>query len=180
MKPITNFITMLAPILLFAACGNSEKTTAEHTAKEVHTDAITEKQVSKVTLKDDQLNAIYPHYLALTNALVNGDVTEVKVAVNAIELGSKALSDGAELAVLSAKIGAAKDIDSQRALYADLSTNLIAKIKRAGLNAGEIYIAYCPMALEDTGAVWLSNQKEIRNPYFGESMMTCGEVKETL
>ena len=84
------------------------------------------------------------------------------------------------MATLAAKIGAAKDIDAQRTLYADLSKDFIERVKGSGLNSGEIYVEYCPMALNNKGAAWLSNQKEIRNPYFGESMMTCGEVKETL
>jgi hypothetical protein len=29
-------------------------------------------------------------------------------------------------------------------------------------------------------ANWLSDQKEIANPYYGNSMLTCGSVKETL
>jgi len=36
------------------------------------------------------------------------------------------------------------------------------------------------MAMNDKGASWLSASKQIKNPYFGEKMMTCGEVKETI
>ena len=36
------------------------------------------------------------------------------------------------------------------------------------------------MAFDNQGAYWLSNAKQIRNPYFGEKMLTCGEVKEKL
>jgi len=53
-------------------------------------------------------------------------------------------------------------------------------VKDSGLESGELYVAHCPMALNDKGASWVSNSKEIRNPYFGESMLTCGSVKETL
>jgi Cu(I)/Ag(I) efflux system membrane fusion protein len=34
------------------------------------------------------------------------------------------------------------------------------------------------MAFDNKGAYWLSETKEIRNPYFGDKMMTCGEVKK--
>lgn len=187
MKPITNFVMTLALITLFAACGNNEKTAAEdahaghnHPAGEGPDAAPTEKTATAVSLKDDKLNAVYPHYVKLTNALVNGDMAEAKVAVNAIELGSKELNNGGSLTTIAAKIATAKDIDAQRTLYADLSANFIERVKSAGLSSGEIYVEYCPMALNDKGAAWLSNQKEIRNPYFGESMMTCGEIKETL
>jgi len=36
------------------------------------------------------------------------------------------------------------------------------------------------MALNDKGGYWLSNEKAIKNPYYGESMMACGEIKETI
>jgi Cu(I)/Ag(I) efflux system membrane fusion protein len=39
-----------------------------------------------------------------------------------------------------------------------------------------LYVQHCPMADNNKGADWLSTVKEIRNPYFGESMLTCGEV----
>jgi Cu(I)/Ag(I) efflux system membrane fusion protein len=41
----------------------------------------------------------------------------------------------------------------------------------------ELYIQYCPMADRNNGARWLSDSKIVKNPYFGESMLKCGEVK---
>lgn len=177
-------LTIMA-ITLVTACGNQQKAKEEH-AGHNHTVAEHGKDVpltqtsALVSLKDDQLNAIYQHYVHLTNALIKGDLAEAKIASNAIELGSKTLPNGSGLSSLSAKISAATSLDSQRILYADLSNEFIAKVKSSGLSAGEIYVEYCPMALNDKGASWLSNQKEIRNPYFGEHMLNCGEVKETL
>ena len=42
-----------------------------------------------------------------------------------------------------------------------------------------VYKQYCPMADEDRGAYWLSKEKEVLNPYFGDAMLKCGEVKES-
>lgn len=39
-----------------------------------------------------------------------------------------------------------------------------------------LYVQHCPMADNNKGADWLSSEKEIKNPYFGKSMLTCGEV----
>jgi Cu(I)/Ag(I) efflux system membrane fusion protein len=41
---------------------------------------------------------------------------------------------------------------------------------------GTVYVQHCPMADDNRGADWLSLEKEIRNPYFGSMMLTCGEV----
>ena len=43
-----------------------------------------------------------------------------------------------------------------------------------------IYVQHCPMADSNNGADWLSQDKEIRNPYFGESMLSCGENTKTI
>jgi major membrane immunogen (membrane-anchored lipoprotein) len=186
MKSVTNFVITLAAVTLFAACGNSQKPAQtdphaghHHAPGEGHTAAV-EKTAVSVSIKDDKLNAVYQHYIHLTNALINGDLAEAKVAATAIELGSKLLSNGATLTALAAKIGAAADIEVQRTAFAGLSNDFIARVKQSGLTSGEVYVEYCPMALNDKGASWLSNQKDIKNPYFGESMLTCGEVKETI
>jgi Cu(I)/Ag(I) efflux system membrane fusion protein len=34
------------------------------------------------------------------------------------------------------------------------------------------------MANDDVGGYWFSESEEIRNPYFGDEMLLCGEVKE--
>jgi Cu(I)/Ag(I) efflux system membrane fusion protein len=43
-----------------------------------------------------------------------------------------------------------------------------------------VYYQFCPMANNNKGAYWLSESKVIRNPYFGEKMINCGETKEIL
>ncbi|MBN2684612.1 MAG: efflux RND transporter periplasmic adaptor subunit [Pontiellaceae bacterium] len=43
-----------------------------------------------------------------------------------------------------------------------------------------IYQAFCPMAFDNTGAIWLQDNQEISNPYFGQAMPGCGEIKKAL
>jgi len=174
MKRNINLLVMLAT--LFAACGNQQKEEEKATTKK----EIVATKENVVNLKSDQLNAVYQQYLLLSDALINSDLAAAKEASLAVELGAKAISNGSVMASLAAKITNATDIEKQRALFSDLSNEMIAKVKSAGLKSGEVYVEYCPMALNDKGASWLSNQKEIKNPYYGESMMDCGEVKETL
>jgi Cu(I)/Ag(I) efflux system membrane fusion protein len=49
-----------------------------------------------------------------------------------------------------------------------------------GIDNDTTYYQYCPMANGDQGAYWFSSTKEIRNPYFGDMMLSCGETRETL
>ncbi len=53
---------------------------------------------------------------------------------------------------------------------------MIVLAKVVKLSEEPLYLDYCPMKKSS----WLSNDKAIKNPYFGSSMLTCGSVKETL
>jgi len=184
MKQIVKSAKYLLVVVILAACGNNsskenktEKDTTNHAGHDM------EKKGSssgKVSVADDKLNAVYQHYVHLTTALTNGDAAEAKIASNVIEAGMKDIPGGASVAASAARITTARDIEAQRAAYSALSNDFIALVKKSGLSGGELYVDFCPMALNDKGAYWLSANKEIRNPYFGDKMMTCGEIKETI
>lgn len=70
-------------------------------------------------------------------------------------------------------------IEKQREAFSPLSDHLIEVVETFGTNKEVLYKQTCPMAIGGKGAFWLSEQKEIRNPYFGEAMMTCGETEQT-
>lgn len=141
-----------------------------------------------VTIKDERLNAVYQQYVHLTEALVKGDMTNARIAGNAIQAGmnetaqtgAKETKESALLKASAEKIAKASDIESQRKAYAGMSAELIALVKKAGVANGELYVSYCPMVFDDEGASWLSMDKKILNPYFGDKMLTCGEIKETI
>jgi DNA-binding transcriptional regulator WhiA len=69
-----------------------------------------------------------------------------------------------------------KDLKKQREYFASFSTNMIAVAKAVKLSDKPVYHAYCPMKK----ASWLSSEKAIKNPYYGSSMLTCGEVTGTI
>jgi Cu(I)/Ag(I) efflux system membrane fusion protein len=47
-----------------------------------------------------------------------------------------------------------------------------------GHTDGNYYEMYCPMAFDLKGASWLQRKETLENPYFGESMLRCGELKK--
>ncbi|MEO6070583.1 MAG: hypothetical protein ABIN57_10625, partial [Chitinophagaceae bacterium] len=73
-------------------------------------------------------------------------------------------------------IADAKTIDKQRAAFSNFSTNVTEVAKSLKLTDQPVYVQYCPMKK----ASWLSNEKSIKNPYYGNSMLTCGKVTDTL
>jgi hypothetical protein len=81
-----------------------------------------------------------------------------------------------KLAADARQIAGTKDISRQRAAFQTLSANFYALAKTARLSAEPVYQAYCPMKK----AYWLSSSAAIRNPYFGNQMLTCGKVSDTI
>lgn len=77
------------------------------------------------------------------------------------------------------QLAKAKTIAEQRKQFGFLSQALVNVLTAFGVD-GTYYVQYCPMAFDNAGANWLSNEDQIRNPYFGELMMKCGSVTAKL
>ena len=77
-------------------------------------------------------------------------------------------------------IQSSQDIEIQRASFYQLTNAFYTSIKTFGVEGLHAYYQFCPMAFYSKGAYWISSEKEISNPYFGEQMLRCGETKETL
>ena len=78
-------------------------------------------------------------------------------------------------------ISSTVDLKRQRAHLVILSENIVALAMNIKSPLEKtIYVQKCPMANNNKGAVWLSAKKDIRNPYYGEAMLTCGSTIEEL
>lgn len=73
-----------------------------------------------------------------------------------------------------------KGLDNKRSYFSHISEIMYCTIKSFELDTSELYAVYCPMAFDNNGAYWISNTKNIMNPYFGAEMPKCGEIKEEL
>ena len=135
-------------------------------------------------------NAIIVNYLELKNALV-ADNTEaaassgkkVVSAFKAFDVKSyteeeqNELNDIIEDAIEHAEHIAESAMDHQREHFEILSKDVADLIAITGTSK-KLYQAYCPMFNDGKGAIWLSEFKEIKNPYYGSKMLTCGTVQK--
>lgn len=142
----------------------------------------------------EQLAEVYESSLALKEAFLASDEVQVKEAVNPVlaalaKVDMHLLKDKAHMAWmkhLGSMESSLKDIykstaiNAQRKSFARYSEALYQSIKAFGIGDEEAYYQYCPMANDNAGASWLSDNQEIRNPYFGDKMLKCGTVKESL
>ena len=130
-----------------------------------------------------QPSLLLTSYYNLKDALVSSNAnaaaasaTELAKAIN--EADKETVKNESFNALLSdaTAISQTKELKVQREKFATLSINMFALAKTAKLSAEPVYQQYCPMKK----ASWLSNNKAIKNPYYGSAMLTCGSVKETL
>ena len=133
-------------------------------------------QDSDAKFKDEKTQQVFKNYLALKDALVKTDAEAAKTA--AIDLNS-VIEEENEISVIASKIAGTTDINKQRELFSELTAAMEPVLKDA-ISSGKIYKQFCPMAFEGKGDYWYSNSEEIRNPYYGDKMLKCGRVEETI
>jgi len=141
----------------------------------------------------EQITAVAKAYFEVKNALVNDNaetaqkvVGKVTGALTKVDMG---LLEGDAhrhwMALLKQLQEAAKmisetaDIEKQREHFTMLSEAILETTESYGLEIDITYRQFCPMAFDDKGAYWLSESDEVLNPYFGDMMLRCGEVKQT-
>jgi Cu(I)/Ag(I) efflux system membrane fusion protein len=77
-------------------------------------------------------------------------------------------------------IGNSDNIKNQREHFVLLNENLVAIAMNIKGENSLLYVQKCPMANNNNGAIWLSTEKDIKNPYYGDDMLTCGSVIEEI
>lgn len=129
----------------------------------------------KTALASDDFEEAKQSGLALKSALAKVDMNLFKGDAHAVWMElSSSLKNSLQ------HIEHQENIASLRESFIHISNGMIAIAESFEPNRFTIYIQHCPMANSDKGADWLSRAKEIRNPYFGESMLTCGEVTKKI
>jgi len=192
------FIGSIMLSLYIAACNNDSS--KEDSSTKANTDTAINSNINKVEANDTDskltasIKAVVDHYLHIKNALVKDD-------------GSDAASGGRQMAAVMEKIDTALFTAEQKRIYKDIADDLKEHAEHIAKNGNNIkhqrehfsmmsedvydlvksfgagqalYKDHCPMYDEGKGAIWLSEVKEIRNPYYGSEMPKCGSVKEEL
>ena len=171
------YIIPFVTILIFAACKEDKKTEEPEviTVETNKKDVVYTSSKGDAAFKDAAMANVFDLYIILKTAFVN---TNPKLAVGAAKRMAVAL-EGVEVdsKLTEAVVGIAEteDVQTQRTFFVAVTTAMEGMLEGA-LESGTIYKQYCPMAFGNTGAYWLSNSKDIYNPYFGDKMLKCGRV----
>lgn len=152
----------------------------------------TEREINQNSAKNPETAAILDAYFEIKNGLVADGKEKAAEGGNSLIAAvekfdmSKLTGDThtkymeiAESAKEHAEHIVKSPIDHQREHFEALSTDMTDLVALLGTDK-VIYQDYCPMANNNKGANWLSEVKEIKNPYFGSKMLKCGSVKKQI
>lgn len=124
------------------------------------------------------LQTALEQYVKIQTALAGDSLKGVPEAAAAIAVTAKnsagALPD--TVTMQAEAVGKATDIKAARIAFKPLSATLIAAAVAAKEKTGQYYEAFCPMA----SVAWIQADKKVANPYYGASMLTCGEIRRDL
>jgi Protein of unknown function (DUF3347) len=141
----------------------------------------------------NETQVVLDNYFALKDALVKTDAATATAnaatllaSLNAINMGKMKMGDHMAfmkvekaLKADASAISTSKDISVQRTAFSNLSNSMIELIKVAKAT-DPVYLQHCPMANDGKGADWLSKENAVKNPYYGNMMLTCGKTVETI
>ena len=204
MKKIFFFVLAISTITACNQGGNKNETEKHDMNKDSmqHATATDEKDIKVVAITynniDAKINAsikeIVDHYLHIKNALANDNGSEAasgaKAMENAINKLDKSLLTAEQKTTYDKNEEEMKEhaehiaknggkIEHQRSHFVMMSEVVYDLVKNFG--AGRpMYHDHCPMARDNQGAMWISEMKEVKNPYFGAKMLTCGTVEEVI
>ncbi len=147
----------------------------------------------KSTMTDGSLEQVFKHYFELKNALVASDAGKsaenaamsqtVLSKIEIVEFNEESnqvwMKVKKPLSQNAKTIANVNIIKMQRQAFINLSADMYDLIKVSKVEE-PIYAQFCPMTNNGVGAEWLSKESDVKNPYYGSMMLTCGSVEETI
>jgi uncharacterized protein YdbL (DUF1318 family) len=180
----------IVAIALVAACGTEDKP-AEEAKKDQPL-----SQSKNDSRFNDSFNKLLNSYFHLKDALVLSNdsmaISSAKLlSASADSLPLNELKADSSITLtakdyLSSISSEAKaltneaDLEAKRKSFQMISENLYTLLQTVRYDQAVVYHQFCPMAFNDAGAFWLSESADIKNPYYGKKMLTCGEVKDSI
>lgn len=156
--------------------------------------SISSSPTSISTEAKNALKPVYPSYFDLKDALTKDDLktskeqasllltsfSQIKMSLFQGKSHDQWMDYSGEIKRNLEQIATQKEIKEVRNSFQKISDQMIAMTESFDPLDQTIYVQHCPMADSNKGADWLSLAPNIVNPYFGSSMLTCGEVTKTI
>lgn len=160
---------LIAAAAFLAACSTPETQESTAGAEPTH----------GTYLKDSYAEVPLDQYLRIKDALVSSDPAEAQAAAKHLDSLWTTNSPGDQLLSSVRQIASTSDLAAQReAFYSLTQAYLVSLESKPGEDT--LYLQFCPMAFDFEGATWISREKVVMNPYFGDEMLNCGVVRKPI
>lgn len=184
-------------VITLVACNDNKSNVSETGSVQkdsVKTTSRTDSATKTGKETASSIGSIVNGYLQIKNALANDDGMEAANGGNALTTAFKSFDESSLTADKKKTFEDIKDdagehaehigkngdnIKHQREHFEMLSKDIYDLVKTFG-GGQPLYYDNCEMYNDNKGANWISETKEIKNPYLGKKMPTCGTVKEEL
>jgi len=181
---------VITAIVTLASCGGSEKP-----AEEAPKDQPLAQSKNSSTF-NNAFGALLTNYYHLKDALVLSNDTMAVASAKLLSASADSLkldelkADSSIIQMAEGYVQSVSaeakalvgepDLEAKRKSFQMISDNMYDLVRSVRYDRETVYHEFCPMAFNDAGAYWLSNSSDIKNPYFGKKMLSCGEVKDSL
>ena len=130
---------------------------------------------TSVAQASDALTNVLSSYLEIQAQLAADKIDGIKTPAAEIAKNAAQLDGGEDIIASAKELERAGDIKKARTAFGKLSTAVIAAVESSSDDVvGGVKVGYCPMV----NASWLQKDGQVRNPYYGSAMLTCGELKD--
>jgi hypothetical protein len=186
-------LLIIATSFTILSCGGSDKKVAEQ--KEEPAAPI--KASKNSAALNQSFSKLLTSYFEVKDALVASDTAKANEAAATLVLNADSLlvneivDSSGVLKTTATNFAAAvsgsakglmgeKDLEAKRKEFQMISEAMYDLTRTIRYDQQKVYHQYCPMAFDNTGAYWLSKEEQIKNPYFGSKMLSCGETRDSL
>jgi hypothetical protein len=196
----TFYIVFACSLLALAGCNNTGSTTNKTNSDTTGTQSAAVKETTHSKLSDAgtaKLMTVLTTYYSLKNALVatksadagraatklTADADSMQAWLQTDSINKTVLKPYLDTIISQSKVIASlydETCEKHRLAFGNISSAFYGLLKHADVKNAHTYHTFCPMAFNDKGAFWLSEESDVKNPYFGKKMLECGEVTDSL
>ncbi|SDL63178.1 DUF3347 domain-containing protein [Kriegella aquimaris] len=174
-----NLALMMAAIISMASCvEKKEKPEVKgDTGTQFEQTKGNSEATSKASFSDSMAEKVFSDYQKIRAALVDSGAGEVQAVAKKLVENFTEEQEG--LRSMALAMAATDNLEEQRELFSEMNA-IVEPLIKESISEGTIYKQFCPMAFSGKGGYWISNVKEIQNPYYGKKMLKCGKVVEEI
>ncbi|WP_339707920.1 DUF3347 domain-containing protein [uncultured Kriegella sp.] len=171
-------LTVAATISL-ASCGDKKEKpdVTGDTGTQIEQTTGNSEAIAEASFSDPMAEKVFADYQKIRAALVASNASEAQTAAG--KLAENFTEEQEILKSTALTMAASDNLEKQRELFSELTAE-VEPLLKGSVSEGTIYKQFCPMAFSGKGGYWISNVKEIQNPYYGKKMLKCGKVVEEI